>query len=213
MQQQPKNSLHKNRVLIQQKPNGIHAEIETERLFMRSFQDVDFQDCLSLYGDEKLAKHFDHGKARTPTEVKSLIHERNDIFFKNGKPFGLFSIFNKKDMAFIGQVDLLPINELGTAEIGCILHRKYHNQGIALEALNALMIDYVNELKLNWFHSVGFNVEKIVATVHPKNYASQKLVRNLGMTFYKSTERFNAPRLWYFYTPSTIGVLEGQCRK
>lgn len=177
----------------------IHVEIETERLFLKSYSNEDFENCVRLYGDERLAKFFDHGKPRSREEVEDLIFQKNSYFLEGVMPLGLFSIFDKGENRFLGQADLMPTEELGVVELGCIFLREHHNQGYPIEVCRCLMIDYVDYL--NRFHSFFKEnpISKVIATTHPKNYASQRIIKNLGMTFEKSQERFGRPRFWYSY--------------
>lgn len=175
----------------------VRVEIETKNLHIKSYSDSDFENCVALYGNETITKFFDHGKPRSRLEVEQYIQEKSDRFFNNGEPFGLFSIFDKENMAFIGQVDLVPTDEIGVVEIGCILNKKYQNQGLGTEAVRTLLFDYIEELNRSNFKSTAIPVVKIIGTVHPENYLSRGLIKNIGMAFDKFQERFDNPRLWY----------------
>ncbi|MBI3258991.1 MAG: GNAT family N-acetyltransferase [Ignavibacteriae bacterium] len=177
--------------------NCLQVEIETDRLFIRSYKPNDFENCISLYGNEAITKYFDYGKVRNELEIKNLIIEKGYRYFSKGKPFGLFSIFQKKSMAFIGQIDFLPSEELGAAEIGFILHEQYHNQGFCSEAVKVIIFDYVEMLNNRGFECDELPISKVIATVHPKNQPSKKVLQNVGMTLDKIQERFGQPRLWY----------------
>lgn len=177
----------------------LYVEIETERLYIRSYEDRDFENCIRLYSDPMITKYFDHGVPRTRKEVEDLIDERGNKYFNKGEPFGLFSLFYKENNAFIGQADLFPTEEPGTVEVGCILQKKFQHQGLGTEAVKALIVDYVNELNSRKYTYKGFSILKVLGTVHPKNTPSNKLVRKCGMRADKFQERFGNPRIWYFY--------------
>lgn len=177
--------------------SALKVVIETQRLSIRSYKDEDFESSAMLYSHEKLTKYFDQGKPKSRLEVESLINNIGTKYFNMGEPFGLFSIFQKKDMAFIGHIDLIPIDEPGSVEIGCIFDRRYHNQGFCSEAVRAFIFTYIESLNNEGFKSNGFVINKIIATVHPSNYASKRIIQNIGMTLDKSEERFGHPRLWF----------------
>ena len=179
------------------KSNQLQVTIETERLLIHSYKDTDFEDCISLYGSEAIIKYFDHGKAWTKHEVESLICEKGNKYFSQGKPFGLFSIFHKETKAFIGQIDLLPSDELGVVEVGFILHAQYHNQGFCSEAVKSVIFDYVEILNNGNFQCDELPINKVMATVHPKNEPSRKVLLKAGMTLEQIQGRFGQPRLWY----------------
>ena len=174
----------------------LNVEIETKRLLICSYKDDDFESCFRLYSNKTLTKYFDNGKPRTEIEVKKLICEKADKYFSFGKPFGLFSIFHKKTMDFIGQIDLLPTDEPGIAEIGFILHEQYQNQGFCTEAVNAVVFDYIGKIN-ECFECNELPISKIIATAHPQNLSSRKVLEKIGMTLDKVKERFGNPRLWY----------------
>lgn len=192
-------------VLFAREDNGLKVTIETKRLIIRSYQDSDFDDCAKLYENEKLTKFFDHCKPRSRQEIQELINSKIK-YFSNFEPFGLFSIFRKKDGAFIGQVDLMPFEEPGVVEVGCIFDRNYHNQGFCPEAIRAILFDYVNALNANGYTSKGEVIYKILATAHPKNHASKRIIKNLGMVFEKMEERFGHPRLWFYLNHKTAAL-------
>lgn len=177
--------------------NYLRVYIHTKRLIIRSYQDVDFENVISLYSDECIMKYFDHGQPRTKTELEHLIAEKGEKYFSRGQPFGLFSIFCKNSGAFIGQVDFMPFEEVGVAEIGFILHWKYHNQGFCSEVVRAMLFDYVKALHKKHFVCNELPIRKVIATVHPENNASRRVIENFGMTFDKAQKRFGHPRLWY----------------
>lgn len=186
------------------KGNCLQVEMETKRLYIHSYKENDFENCVSLYGNKSITKYFDHGDPRSRNEVASLVRERGNRHFINGEPFGLFSIFRKEDMAFLGQIDLLPSYDYGVAEIGFILNDRYHNQGYCTEAVKAFLFDYVEELNYRNFNCFHLPVTKIIGTVHPENLSSKKIFIKMGMKFDKLETRFGNPRLWYSIQTSSI---------
>lgn len=178
------------------KKRGLHVEIETKQLFMRSYDEEDFEKAVKLYGDEALTRFFDHGRPRSREDTEELMRDKMKYFSKF-EPFGLFSIFSKEEAVLVGQVDLLPVGEPGVVEVGCIFDRQYHHRGFAREAIRALIFDYVKALREGGFKCNGSFIYKVIATSHPKNHASKRLIENLGMIFDKSEERFGHPRLWF----------------
>jgi len=183
--------------------NALKIEIETERLLIRSYKNDDFEECVKLYGDTVITKYFDHGQPRSRKEVEALVKEKTR-FFKNLEPYGIFSIFNKKDMVFLGQIDLLPTDEPGSVEIGFILHEKYQNQGFCSEAVNFFLFEYIEKINFKNKHA-GLSVNKIIATTHPLNQSSKSVLQKFGMTLDGIKERFGHPRLWYSL-PTSVAI-------
>jgi trans-aconitate 2-methyltransferase len=190
----------KPRISFSLKSNIFEIEIETKNLYIRSYRDEEFENCVLLYGDPVITRYFDYGKPRSRFEIQEYINEKNDRYLKNREPFGIFSIYDKSNLKFIGQVDLAPTNEPGELEIGCILFKQYQDQGVGTEAVKALMFDYVEELNHRGIKCNDLPITKIMGTVHPQNYLSRSLIKKFGMTFDKFQERFGNPRLWYSLT-------------
>lgn len=204
MHQALDNHLLKPHISFRFSANQLQVEIETERLFIQSYEHCDLESCISLYGNGTITKYFDDGNARSKLEVENLISEKGKKYFCENKPFGLFSIFHKQDRTFIGQIDFLPSEELGVAEIGFILHEQYHNQGFCSEAVKAIIFDYVGAVNKLGFECKELPINKIMATVHPKNQPSEKVLQKAGMILDKIQERFGQPRLWYSIPLSLI---------
>ncbi len=180
---------------VQYLQNGKHLRIEMEspQLFITSYSDQDFEHCLSLYGDENLTRYFDHGKPRSRSEIRELIEIKGHQYFRQGLPFGLFSLFEKKTNVFIGQVDLLPTERQGEIEVGYILQSEYQNKGLCTEAINALL-KFAKRIKENF---PNLSINKIIATFHPQNTASKRVLEKVGMKYEKSLLRFGQPRILY----------------
>lgn len=190
----------KSAITISSISGKIHVEIETDRLILSSYSNEDFEDCVRLYGDERLAKFFDHGKPRSREEVSNLVVQKTLHFLEGSLPLGLFSIFDKIENKFLGQADIMPTEDPCIVELGCIFLRDYHNQGYPIEVCKCFMIDYIEHLNESDPFFTQNPIVKVIATTHPKNYASQRIIKNLGMTFDKAQERFGRPRFWYSYT-------------
>jgi len=180
---------------------GLEVVIKSKHLIARSYRKEDFENCMNLYSNPRLMKYFDYGNPLNPNELKALINERSLRFRQANKPFGLFSVFNKADRSFVGQFDLLPLEEPRTAEIGCILLQEHQNKGICRELCEAFLFDYIPMInqKSLLFTSEEIPIRKIIGTVHPKNYPSKRNLEALGMVCFQEKQRFNHPRFWYAY--------------
>lgn len=169
-------------------------KIETERLFIRPYQAEDFEKSVVLYGDEILTRYFDHGLPRSKKEVRHLIKSIYKIA-KSDEFLGLFSIFSKENMSFIGHIDCLPTIDPGIVELGYILHTHSQNRGFCSEAVKAFLFDYIPALNLR---SNIIKIDRVIATVHPENIQSKKIIEKMGMHFEKFLIRFGNPRMKYF---------------
>jgi len=183
----------------------LQVKVETKRLIIYSYHKSHFDDCLALYGDPVLTKYFDHGKPRSNEEVKQLIKEKADKYFDHGLPFGLFSIFDKENGNFIGQFDLIPATDPQVVEIGCIFHRPYHNRGYCPEVVKCFLNEYIEKINQMFRRTKRTLITKAIATTHPKNFASIRMIKLVGMKYEKTESRFGTYRKWFACpVPQTI---------
>lgn len=193
---------NKAEISISNTNNGLIIVIETPTLCLRTYKETDFEHCCKLYGDPKLTKYFDFGKPYSKEEVKNLVFERGIQYSSNQLPYGLFSAFEKKTGAFIGQIDLLPTSTPEVFEIGFILFREYHGFGYAQELLSAFLESFPNTINRLFDHK-KINIKQIIATSHPRNTPSQMLKKRLGFCFLKKIQRFNSDRYLYLLEINT----------
>jgi [ribosomal protein S5]-alanine N-acetyltransferase len=176
----------------------LSIEGSTNRLFIRSYLDVDFNDCLTLYSDKEVTKYFDHGEPRNKTEIFEYIQERGGRYFDCGQPYGLFSVFLKGSGEFIGQVDLVPTEIPGEVEIGWILHTAFQNKGYCSEAVLEFLMPVVDEIRKKEFKTHNLVVNRVIATAHPENISSNKIILKAGLSLYQFQLRYGGnPRNWY----------------
>lgn len=170
----------------------------TSRLCIKSYDPSDYPYCLTVYSDPQLTRFFDHGRPRTQAEIKAYIEERGSYFFDQGIPFGLFSVFLKEDASFIGQVDIVPTGNPGEVEIGWIFCKEFQNFGYCSESVKEFLIPFVKNLSRNKVEVYGKVIDRIVATAHPENLASQRIMQKAGLSFFKRGLRYGGnPRNWY----------------
>lgn len=173
-------------------------ESNTERLYIRSYTDNDYLSCLLIYSDPDLTRFFDHGKPRTKAEIDTYIEERGVYFFQKGFPFGLFSVFLKDSLNFIGQVDAVPTENPGEVEIGWIFRKEFQSLGYCTESIIFFLIPLIKKLATEKIEVAGKIIDRIIATAHPENKASQRIMEKAGLSFYKEGLKYGGnPRNWY----------------
>lgn len=186
------------RILIQSNLGCLCVEVVTKRLFIRSYLDKDFNQCLSLYGNKEITRYFDHGNPRNNREIVDYVKERGGWYFNKSEPFGLFSVFLKENDVFIGQVDLVPTEVPGEVEIGWIFHQQFHNKGYCSEAILEFLLPFINKIHAKGIKSKGILVHRVIATAHPENIASIKVIQKAGLVKYQFKKRYQEnPRNWY----------------
>lgn len=183
---------------ISKKNKCFCVESETERLVIKDYRESDFENSVSLYNNPELTKFFDHGEPRTLNEIREYIAKRGRCYFEKNEPFGIFSIFKKNNQCFIGQVDLVPTGDPGEVEIGWIIHKQFQGQGYCSEAVLDFLIPYIKILAKNKIKTHGALIDNIIATAHPENLASNKMILKAGLSLYKQANRYGGnPRNWY----------------
>ena len=188
------------------KTGRLSIESFTDRLYIRSYLKEDFDQCLLLYSDKELTKFVDRGEPRNEKEIYEYVEERGDRYFNQGQPFGIFSIFLKENKTFVGQVDLVPTENPGEVEIGWIFHKEFHSKGICTEAVLNFLMPFVYKLAKMGYKSNGRLINRIIATAHPENIPSNKVIQKAGLVMYQTCLRYGGnPRNWYSLDLETGG--------
>lgn len=178
------------------KPLNCKVDVSgvTSRLYIRSYNEGDYKDSVLLYGNKEITKYFDHGMPRAQKEIDAYLEDRGKSYFNQGLPFGIFSVFIKDSSKFIGQVDLVPFEKSGVVEIGWIFKKDFHGKGYCTEAVKEFLLPLAKKINSQSI----YNIEKLMATAHPDNVASNRVIKKLGMKYEKEEDRYNGkPRLWY----------------
>lgn len=143
--------------------------IETERLILKEVTPEDANDMYKYLSDKDVVKHMGLEPYESPNDVLSEIRWYKSILEEGtGIRWG---ITQKNIGVVIGSCGFLNMHPKHyRAEIGFELNKEYWGQGIAGEALEAV-------IKYGYKH---FEVERIEALIDPANLSSQKLVENQG---------------------------------
>ncbi len=149
---------------------GEFPIIETERLILREVATEDAIDMYEYLSDKDVVKHMGLEPYKSSKEVlneeikwyKSIVEEGTGI---------RWVITKKESSVVIGSCGFLNMSpKHHRAEIGFELHKEYWGQGIASEAVEAVIhYGYKN-----------LNLERIEAIVDPPNFLSQKLMKKQG---------------------------------
>lgn len=177
---------------------SIQIEIETERLIIRNYRNQDIPDSVMVYGDSEITGYFDSGKPKSKSEVLDLINNKGISYFLKGQPWGIYSIISKESKQFLGHLDLFPCDfDYESIEIGYILSKNAQGKGFGSEAAKAFIENFLKKSKsFNFFSELAL-YRYIIATVHPENLPSKKVLEKLGMQKKDSLNRFNNPRDLY----------------
>ena len=146
--------------------------IDTERLLLRKYEDRDVKDIVeySLGADFWLARNLDW----EPTEegVKGYYERKRDVYPKSYPDWLDLVIELKADNKIIGNVGIGVKNiEQRQAQIGWLLGCRYQGQGMATEAVKALLTFGFGPMRMH----------RIYARTGSSNVRSWHLMERVGM--------------------------------
>lgn len=142
--------------------------LETCRTILRRFEKKDLEDLndyCSQDGIGEMAGWKHHGNLLSSKEV---LH-------KNIQNENIFAIENKENRKVIGHIAVNCDSENGredTKELGFVLNRNYHNQGIMTEVIYKIL-DYL----------FSNDIEYVYACCFQNNKPSKRLIEKCGFTF------------------------------
>jgi len=169
------------------------VKIETERLILRRFTIDDADSMFNNWAsDNDICKYMRWTRHENKEETMNKISSWVDSY--NNKSFYQWAVTLKENDEPIGAIGLFVVNEFDLCgDVGYCVGKKYWGQGIATEALKALL-KYA-------FEVIGFNR---IETYHSiKNPASGRVMEKCGMTFeglarqkYKSVQGFEDSNMY-----------------
>ena len=161
--------------------------LETDRLILRRLLPEDLDHLFALYSDAETRQYFPEGTL-TYAETKEELE-----WFLNGHPehpeLGLWATIYKPTDRFIGRCGLLPwiIDGREEVEVAYLLDKAYWRQGLGTEAAQAIARYGFEQLHL----------ARLICLIDRENQASQKVAKNIGMTFEKEGVDEVGPYLLY----------------
>jgi len=149
-------------------------EMETERIYMRSFLEKDASYLYHLDADPLVSKYTGEPPKKNINEALQLI-KNYDHYAKYN--MGRLACIRKSDQTFLGWCGLKTILEENgsVVDLGYRFYRKYWNMGFATES-SLRSLEY-------GFESLGLT--EIIAHVDPENVPSIRVMQKVGMSFYK----------------------------
>ena len=144
-------------------------EIDLNRILLRPFEMKDVNDVFVYASDEEITKYLTWNPHKNIQETESLL---KNVFTKYDEKTFRWAIVYKKNNKVIGSIDVARLNlERESVEIGYVLNRAYHNQGLMSEAFKGV-IDYL-------FNDV--DLKEIRACFELGNEASKKVMEKCGL--------------------------------
>ncbi|SUW64283.1 Uncharacterised protein [Buttiauxella agrestis] len=168
--------------------------IATERLILRPQTIMDFDLWYLMYADPKIF-HVTNSPGFTPEEGWNRMLRNIGHWSTFG--FGIFSIFQRSDGAFLGETGLANFHRGideefdNCAEASWVISPATQNRGIATEAANAAH---------QWYGD-SFSPTKTFCLIVKHHPASIRVAEHIGYRIYdeclyKGAECFKLKRLW-----------------
>ncbi|HAU1322215.1 TPA: GNAT family N-acetyltransferase [Legionella pneumophila] len=158
--------------------------LETERLFLRTFQENDVESLIAISQDEKVMQFF----PAIPTREEIIAFIDRIITHQEEKNFSLYAAEIKNTGEMIGFVGLFTATFQAhftpAIEIGWRLSSKHWNQGYATEAAKAV-IDYA-------FRKL--DLDEVVSFTSALNKPSIRVMQKIGLHT-NSEDNFDNPKV------------------
>ncbi|PYE53845.1 GNAT family N-acetyltransferase [Deinococcus yavapaiensis] len=176
----------------------------TDRLMLSGHTTADFDACLRLWSDP-LVTRFIGGRPSTREEVWSRLLRYAGLWALLG--FGYWAIRERSTSAFVGEVGLADFHRdltpgmKGVPEAGWVLLPSVHGQGLATEALSAV---------LRWSDTHLATPEGAAkptfCLIHPDNLASVRVARKCGYHLRSQVTYRDQPTLLFERTTASNAV-------
>jgi [ribosomal protein S5]-alanine N-acetyltransferase len=146
--------------------------LQTQNLTISEFNYLDGQFLNELLNSPNWLKYI--GERKVQNELDAIQYIKN-VYQNSYKihGFGFYKVSLKISNKPIGLCGFAKREYLDFPDIGFAFLPEYNRRGYGLESASALLSFGLNSLKFN----------KIVAIVDPKNEASIKLIKKLGLNF------------------------------
>ena len=165
------------------------VEIETERLLLRGWGDVDVEPYARLCADPEVMRFIGKGSVLNREQSRAQVSRFAEHW--DGRGFGLWALEEKGSGAFVGFAGLAHQEDWSEGEhkteVGWRLDRAFWGHGLATEAAKA-GVAY-------GFETLG--LERIISIIQPGNTASRRVAEKAGLTPRGETRWRETPVVWY----------------
>jgi RimJ/RimL family protein N-acetyltransferase len=152
--------------------------LETARLRLRPRTLGDLEAIVAMDQDEEVRRFI--GGPLQPDSHRAEV--RSNI--TNGRPMPAWAIEWKDQPGFLGQCSLNPPLQLGAVELSWRLVRAAWGQGVASEAVAAMLSHAAKDLRIG----------PVAALIHPDNAASRRVAEKIGARLTSETAAIKGVR-------------------
>ncbi|WP_164852331.1 GNAT family N-acetyltransferase [Rheinheimera riviphila] len=172
------------------KPIPDNLVLQSERLTLRRFTSEDVEVFFRINSEPDLVQYTTRAALTSLDEAATTLESTH---FRADESVGLgrFACVEKSTGLVVGIAGLRPAPEHDSFAFGYRILPEYWGRGFATEAATTLLQYGYGMLQL----------DKIVATVFPKNLASQRVLEKLGLVFEKEVILADSPQILWLYQP------------
>lgn len=157
-------------------------ELITERLVINKFTESDKELWWHIEKDFEVRKYIDQ-KTLSFSEAANYVSDIIESYAANG--YGRYAVRDKTNLKLIGMCGFL-LDEMGI-DFGYRYCPTSWGKGIAYEAAKAVF----------YFGTKTLSLSPVVAGVHPKNHASERILKKLGFHFHSEVNFMDQKFLKY----------------
>lgn len=166
--------------------------LETKQLYLRPFTIDDATHLYELNNDLDVLKYTSDLPFKNIESAQQFIAHYITNVYTNpatgiATKMGRYAVIRKQDRQFIGWCGLKYHKDKRYTDVGYRLYKKYWNLGYATESATSIINYAFNTIQLPF----------LVAHVHTKNIASQRVLDKIGMHKHLDIIYDNAPSLLY----------------
>lgn len=160
--------------------------IETERTFLRAFNNNDLDDLAAIFSDADVMRFMPGGKPRSREQTLNSLNSIQKHWDEHG--FGWWAVvIDKLEQKLAGWCGLARLENTTQVELLYMFDKPYWGKGLATETAKASLRYGFEEL----------NLKQIVALSVPENTASRRVMEKLGMN-YEGLRHFHNSDLAYY---------------
>jgi ribosomal-protein-alanine N-acetyltransferase len=145
--------------------------IKTQRLSMVPLRPADAAVLHCIYQEEGMLRYFPNPNPPPLEKVQRFVAGQQEHWDQFG--YGNWGVIPEEESEIVGWAGLQYLPELGETEVGFLLSRRCWGKGYATEAARA-------SLK---FGFDNFDLEHVIALVHPENAASLRVIEKCGLNY------------------------------
>lgn len=167
-------------------------QIQTSRLVLRPLQTSDAIVLHRIYQSEGVLQYFPNPIPPPLEKVERFIAGQQAHWEQHG--YGNWGILLDGEGEIIGWAGLQYLPERNETEVGFLLDRPFWGKGCATEAALASLE----------FGFSQFNLDHIIALVHPDNLASRRVIEKCGMTYAETLQLWGIQLMRFFKNKNPV---------